>query len=143
MKKDTTPLPVRPYILLAEDEFGLRTIIASELRNHGFNVCEVACAEEALAPQNGALSKFEFASVILTDLHMPQPDGKPGIGGLGLLEKNRERELKVPILVLSNMFGHGPFPSERTLKENFGASETIYKPPDIDMLIESIKKYWP
>lgn len=57
----------RASVLVVEDEFLLRVLLADELRAHGFTVLEAANAEEAL----DLLDRGAQVALLLTDIRMP------------------------------------------------------------------------
>lgn len=64
------PVAVRPTILVAEDEDGIRTTVAAILRMKGFDVIEAVDGEEALLRLDEAT-----VAVMILDVRMPRRDG--------------------------------------------------------------------
>src|SRR3954466_8822400 len=79
-------------VLVVEDEVLVRLMIAEELRNAGFQVNEVADADEALV----VLANITDVSVIFSDIRMPG-----SMDGLGLAKKVRARLAKIRIVLAS------------------------------------------
>ncbi|MGQ9616522.1 MAG: sigma-54-dependent transcriptional regulator [Spirochaetota bacterium] len=77
-------------ILIVDDEETQANIIASILQREGYDVQEAYSAEEALK----MVSRDNF-SVLLVDMKMP------GIGGMGLLEKAKERGVDASIIIMT------------------------------------------
>jgi DNA-binding response OmpR family regulator len=84
--------PVR-RILVADDDMSMRMLLAGYLRRLGYEVVETESADEAL---HAALAQ-RFDCFIF-DVTMP-----PGMTGLELLRRLRERDLKTPALFLTGL----------------------------------------
>jgi CheY-like chemotaxis protein len=80
-----------PRILVVEDEYLVRDMIAYELTLAGFEVLEAASAEDALA----LLPKFDRIDLLFTDIRLP------GMNGWKLAEAVRGRHADVPVLYAS------------------------------------------
>lgn len=76
-------------ILLVEDDEATRSLVAANLRGHGFAVREAPDGEEALR-----LWEAQRPDVLLLDL------GLPGMDGLSVIRRVR-RDAQTPIIVLS------------------------------------------
>ncbi len=85
-------MPDKETILVAEDERPLAKALALKLADAGFKVRIVTDGLQAI----DAL-KLESFSLVLMDLVMPKVDG------FGILEYIRNSQLKVPVVVLSNL----------------------------------------
>ena len=77
-------------ILVVEDEFLIRLIVAEELADAGFVVCE---AESGDAAAQLIEAETEDFSLLITDIHMP---GR--LNGVGLGRLMRARHPDVPII---------------------------------------------
>jgi two-component system, cell cycle sensor histidine kinase and response regulator CckA len=74
---------VRGSVLVVEDEFSLRTMIASYLRDFGYTVFEASGPAEAMA-----IAKRHQIELLLTDMVMPGGGGEGLALALGSVDKN-------------------------------------------------------
>jgi DNA-binding response OmpR family regulator len=95
----TTPLneaadqkPQGRRILIVEDEKPLSHALAMKLKHEGFETDLAMNGAEAIEKL-----KTEEYSMVLLDLIMPVIDG------FGVLEEIRSRQLKTPVIILSNL----------------------------------------
>ena len=77
-------------ILLIDDEINTLKVLSAILRQNGYEICTARTAEEGL----DKAVKQDF-DVIITDFKLP------GMSGAGLLDALKERELRVPIVMLT------------------------------------------
>jgi EAL domain-containing protein (putative c-di-GMP-specific phosphodiesterase class I) len=84
------PEPGRGLILVVDDETAMRDILADILGDAGYQVETAGNGKEAMALLEGR----EFHAV-LSDVNMPDVDG------LGFLRAVRERDLDVPVILMS------------------------------------------
>jgi CheY-like chemotaxis protein len=109
------------HVLVVEDEPLLRVLIADELRDRGYDVCEAANADAALS-MLGAADPFDL---LLTDLQMPG-----GTDGLCLAERVRSHWPQIKIIIFSgNPPAAGP---------NAVADLVLKKPLDFTFLLDSV-----
>jgi len=80
----------RAHILLVEDDESLREVLAMNLEDFGFQVEQYSDGSEAVQAYNP-----EVHDLVLTDLRMP------GISGLEVLDKLKERDPDALVLVLT------------------------------------------
>lgn len=106
-------------VLLVEDTKGLADAVAKALRGSGYAVDHVETGEDAEA----ALGAFPYDAVIL-DLNLP------GIDGLQVLGRIRERGEEIPVLVLT---ARGSL-DERIKGLDLGADDYLTKPFEISEL---------
>ena len=108
-------------ILIVDDEAGIRTVLERILSGAGYAVESAPDAFQALD-----LLDARPPHAVVLDLKMP------GMDGLGLLDNLRQREIDVPVVVLT---GHGDeFTSRQCL--DAGAAAYLTKPPDrADLLL--------
>jgi len=112
-----------PTILIADDERNIRATLARSLRLEGYATMEAENGAQAL----DLLESGDIDLVVL-DLQMPVLDG------LALLEKMKERRLKVPSLVLT---AHGSI--EKAVRAvQLGAFDFIEKPPSAERLLLAV-----
>lgn len=111
-----------PRVLVVEDEFLIRLVVADYLREAGFVVVEASSGDEARSIlQAGALIDLVF-----TDVRMPG-----SMDGLELLNFVREIRPNVPVLVTS---GH----LEGDLAYAGGAARFLRKPYDLQRLVDGL-----
>ena len=79
-------------LLVCEDEDAIREFEVLTLRRSGYEVVDTACGEDAIEAFNKAPNDF---SVVLLDIMMP------GIDGLTVCKKIREKNSRVGIIMLS------------------------------------------
>ena len=115
----------RARILVVDDESSARLGLEMLLRQAGFRV---QLAEDG---QAGLQAASEFApDVVVTDLKMPRMDG------LTLLQKLREQDQGVPVIV-TTAFGEV---SSAVAAMRAGADDYLTKPLDIDELVLAIER---
>src|SRR3954451_17148651 len=108
------------HLLLVEDEAPLRTAIAEQLADHGYQVEQVGTGEAALAK----LAEFAF-DVIVTDLRLP------GVDGSAVVEAAVAR---YPLIVAIVVTGYGTVKDAvEAIKR--GAWDFVNKPFQIDELL--------
>jgi CheY-like chemotaxis protein len=113
-------------ILLVEDEWLIRTIMAEELIDAGFDVTSVETGDEALGLLQGPKPGFE---VLVTDIHMPG-----ATDGIQLARIVRERFPAVPIIYTTGR----PDALDRARLPG-GRVSTLVKPYKPSRLIEAVR----
>lgn len=111
-------------ILIIDDEKAIRKTLGEILSYEGYKI------EEALDGEDG-LKKFREKpfDVVLCDIKMPKIDG------IEFLEKAREVNTDVPIIMIS---GHGNIETAVEAVKK-GAFDYISKPPDLNRLLITIR----
>jgi len=112
-------------ILLVEDEWLIRTIMAEELTEAGFTVTSVETGDEAMT----LLTEDPSFTILVTDIHMP---GKTD--GIALARTVRERYPDVPIIYTTgrpDALDRASLPGGRVL--------TLVKPYKPSRLIEAVR----
>ena len=125
-----TVSPARARLLLAEDDFELRDLLASVLRADGHDVVEARDGRELLAllsPESGPVGANRF-SLVVSDVCMP------GLTAFDVLAKLRRELNGIPIILIT-AFGDQTT-HLRALR--LGASRVIDKPFDCDELREAV-----
>jgi len=112
-------------IIIADDDKNLRKVLANELFEEGFNVAEADDGIKAV----GLIEKNEY-DVLLLDLNMP------GLGGLDVLEKIKELEIPVEVIILT---AHATI-STAVEAMKMGAYDYLTKPFQIEELKMIIEK---
>ena len=119
-------LSVTPHglgcILLVEDEFLIRMLLADELRDVGYQVIEAVNADEALEVLRGLTP-----DAIISDVMMPG-----SLDGMGLLAAVRETSPNLPVILMS---GHAD-PMDAVAA---GANQLIAKPFRVGAIVEAIR----
>ena len=111
-------------ILCVEDDEDTRQLLTLLLGDSGF---ETVCVPDAAAALR-LMADERFRLYML--------DGQlPGISGLTLCERIRQRDLNTPILIFS---GHG-FESDRVAGMGAGANAYIVK-PDVNQLVPTVNR---
>lgn len=109
----------KPQILLVDDDPAFRHVLGSELQRVGYCVATAGSGEEALR----AAADNE-PEVVLLDLRLP------GMGGLEALEKMRERNPAIEVIMLT---GHGAIDTAiESIRK--GAFDYVIKPCPLDEL---------
>jgi DNA-binding NtrC family response regulator len=111
-------------ILIIDDERAIRKTLSEILSYEGYKIDEAADGEEGI-------KKFSSASydVVLCDIKMPKVDG------LEFLERAREINNDIPIIVIS---GHGNIETAVEAVKK-GAFDYISKPPDLNRLLITLR----
>lgn len=112
-------------ILIVDDELSMREFLKILLEKEGYRVETAPDASNALE----LLSNKEFALVI-SDVKMS------GIGGLSLLEKIKEINKSIPVIMITAYAS--PENAVRAMRE--GAFDYITKPFKVDEIIDIVKK---
>ena len=87
------------YVLVVEDEPFLRSLLADELRDVGFNVVEAVSADEALAYVHANRN----IDLVFSDIQMPG-----SLNGIGLATSLRAANPALPVILTSgNMVPDG------------------------------------
>lgn len=111
-------------ILIIDDEKAIRKTLSEILSYEGYKIDEAADGEEGI-------KKFSSTTydVVLCDIKMPKMDG------IEFLEKAREINSDVPIIVIS---GHGNIETAVEAVKK-GAFDYISKPPDLNRLLITLR----
>ncbi|MFT3934724.1 MAG: sigma-54 dependent transcriptional regulator [Chitinophagaceae bacterium] len=111
-------------ILIVDDEKAIRKTLGEILSYEGYKMDEASDGEEALKR-----FKEKAYDVVLCDIKMPRMDG------IEFLEKAREINADVPIIMIS---GHGTIETAVEAVKK-GAYDYISKPPDLNRLLITIR----
>jgi DNA-binding NtrC family response regulator len=112
-------------VLLVDDEEDFLDAVAERMRARGIEVSTTTSARDALE----MIEEKSYDAIVL-DLMMPELEGTEALKAI----KNRNGELQVIMLT-----GYVT-PEQVDQAKKFGAMDIIEKPPDLDVLIEKIKK---
>jgi len=114
-----------PEILVVDDELSMREFLKILLEKEGYRVSAASDAEEAIN-----LLQAEQFELVISDVRMS------GIGGLSLLEKIKETNNNLPVIMITAYAS--PENAVRAMKE--GAFDYITKPFKVDEIIDNVKK---
>ncbi|KPK30110.1 MAG: chemotaxis protein CheY [Nitrospira bacterium SG8_3] len=112
-------------VLLVDDEEDFLDAVAERMRARGIEVSTTTSARDALE-----MIEEKSYDAIVMDLMMPELEGTEALKAI----KNRNGELQVIMLT-----GYVT-PEQVDQAKKFGAMDIMEKPPDLDVLIEKIKK---
>jgi two-component system, response regulator, stage 0 sporulation protein F len=118
-------------ILLVEDDFELRSILAGALRRHGYAVVEAAHGDEALEWLGpGVLDGVarRLPALVVSDIRMPY------FSGLEIVQCLQLTRRKVPVILITG-FGD---PDTHVLAHALGASCVLDKPFDVEDLLGAV-----
>jgi len=112
-------------VLVVDDEEAVRVAIARVLSRAGFTVETAESGEEAIA----VINRGKQFHAILTDLQMP------GVTGVEFLKLVRERDLDVPVVVLT---GNPSLESAMAVVQ-YGGFRYLAKPFKNDEIVEALR----
>ena len=115
----------KQVILIVDDEEGLREGLSKLLESEGYAALSAESGEQALE-----ILQQSHIDLVLTDMRMP------GMDGIELLKKTRERHPNVGVIILT---GYGQIESYIEAM-NFGAIEYVSKPFKVNELKFIINK---
>jgi two-component system response regulator (stage 0 sporulation protein F) len=114
-----TMTKAKQVILIVDDEEGLREGLSKLLESEGYVALSAESGEQALE-----ILQRSHIDLVLTDMRMP------GMDGIELLKKIRERHPNVGVIILT---GYGQIESYIEAM-NFGAIEYVSKPFKVNEL---------
>ena len=129
---DETKIIKSPHVLVAEDDFAMRKLLASVMVNEGYNVTECSDGSRLyeIMVENIRNSRQDKINIIISDFRMP------GLTGLEFLAMIREIHQNIPVIIIT-AFGDD---ETHELAHRLGAWAIFDKPFDIDDLIRSVRK---
>ena len=113
-----------PTILVVDDELSMREFLKILLEKEGYKVSTASEASSALDLIRG--QKFDL---VLSDIKMP------GMGGLSLLEKIKEIDSSLPVIMITAFAS----PENAVIAMKSGAFDYITKPFKVEEIIKIIK----
>ena len=114
----------QPYILVVEDDAGIRALIARTLTSDGFDVQEAGDGREALELIQQQPQSF---SAIVLDVQMPVMDGR------AFYREMRAVPCEAPVIVVSAV-------GAASARRELGADDWLEKPFDPFVLSERVAK---
>jgi two-component system, response regulator, stage 0 sporulation protein F len=127
-------VPATQRILVADDDPDMRALVASALRQGGYDVVEAGNGMEAIdhiAPT--VWTKRDGFKAIVSDVRMP------ALTGLDLLAALRCTRLETPVILMT-AFGDEEV---RTEAHSLGATAVLDKPFNLDELHAAVQKAMP
>ncbi len=116
----------RRRLLIVDDQLEHRQLLMSILEPLGFNLLEAGSGEECLEKV-----AEQIPDLILLDISMT------GIDGIETALQLRERDLRMPIIVLSA----NAYSNDRVTALNAGCNDFLAKPLQVDILLQKLKHY--
>ena len=127
-RKSAPTANARPRsILLAEDESGIRKLIATCLRNEGYRVLEAADGQEALALTE---LREHQVDLLISDIVMPNRLGT------SLAQEMRRHQPELPVIFISGFAGD----RELDLARDFPGAEFMRKPLRLELLLGAVRR---
>jgi DNA-binding response OmpR family regulator len=112
-------------VLIVDDDQNIRFLFAEMLKMEGYEVLTASTGTRALQ----LVVENELALIIL-DIKMP------GIHGLEILRRLRDRGNETPIIICSAFEGM----KDDFIIESYGVSDYLVKPVDVKVLSETVKR---
>lgn len=109
-------------VLVVEDEFLIRMIVADHLRETGFTVVEACSGDEAIT----ILKSGVLIDLVFTDVRMPG-----ATDGLALLAYVKRTQPDTPVVITSGHLAPG-------LALSGGATQFLSKPCDLDSITQAL-----
>ena len=107
----------RPIILIAEDDVGLRDIVAEILESSGYDVVAADDGQQAMAYLSSAP---QVPAAVLMDLMMPVSSGWDCLDAL----KADDRLWSIPVVIMSEL-DEAPIGADLFLKKPFRVDELL------------------
>jgi DNA-binding response OmpR family regulator len=111
-------------LMLAEDNQEMRSLLASTLRNDGYEVIEARTGVELLDQIQFARQGEKPVDIVVADVRMP------GLTGLEVLRRLQREEFTAPVILIT---AFGDEETHRTALD-LGAAAVLDKPFDLDDL---------
>ena len=113
-----------PNIMVVDDELSMRDFLKILLEKEGYTVTTTGEAQSTIE----LLEKEKF-DLVVSDIRMP------GMGGLALLEKIKESDSEIPVIMITAYAS----PEDAVLAMKNGAFDYITKPFKVDEMLSIIK----
>jgi len=114
-----------PTILVVDDEVYTRLLLSDALSGQGYKVISAATAQEALR-----IVQQNIPHLVLLDIKLP------GMNGIELLQKIREIDAHLPVIIITAFSGMEKDYDVVTA----GISAYLVKPLDLEILYQKIKE---
>ncbi len=119
-------------ILAVDDERGISAIIEKFLQKSGYEVLIAGDGQQAL----DIINSEDKIDLIVLDIKMP------GISGVDVLKEMARTNNKTPVVILSGSIGVQENVDELN-KLGYDEDQILYKPVDLNELLERIKEKLP
>lgn len=124
----------QPYILVVDDEPDFREIFGAKLSSEGFRVGAAADGPSALD-----MMAKEAPDLVLMDVNMPGMDGATTV--IKMRENPATKNIKVAFLTSLGDPREEIQEVNRKFSQDFGAQGYLKKTDDLDVLVQSIRKF--
>ena len=119
--------------MVVDDDKAMRDLLALALQKHHYTVRQAADAETALrllteSPTDG---HAEPSDLLISDIHLP------GRSGLELLASLRDRQLSIPVIIISAFLTE----EVRDDAERLGATSVLSKPFQLSELLSHVHRH--
>lgn len=114
-------------VLVVEDTPAVLMSVRAILGAGGFDVVEATNGRAALD-----LLEEQTFDLVVSDVWMPEMDG------IALLKTLRERQIDVPVVIISGGSPQAPLEMTAPLADTFGAHAVLYKPFESAELLEAV-----
>lgn len=119
----------RTTVLVADDDEDMRALVASTLRDDGYEVTEARDGADLLAQLEASLDNPRTRpDIVVSDVIMPE------LSGLGVLEALRRAQQHLPVILMTVLSDE----TIHTVAKRLGAVGVLRKPFDIDDLRTAI-----
>lgn len=115
-------------ILVIDDDASIRGIFKRFLEGHGYAVSMAANGKEGLRQL-----EINMPELVITDIMMPEADG------LEILMAIRDMPRKPPVIAISGGMRAAPM-DFLPLAGKLGACKVLYKPVDLDHLLDAVRE---
>jgi two-component system, OmpR family, response regulator len=116
-------------VLVADDDEDMRALVASTLRDDGYEVTEARDGADLLAQLEAGLDDpSRRPDVVISDVIMPE------LSGLGVLEALRRAQQRLPVILMTVVSDE----TIHTVAKRLGAVGVLRKPFDFDDLRTAI-----
>ena len=119
-----------PKILVADDEEGIRRMLAKFLTKMGFEVIQASEGEEVI----GLLRSGVELDLMVIDMRMPK------VGGLEVLKEKQNLNDVRPVIILTGFIDEEKHCTSVLKELGLTPGDIIEKPVDLSLLLDIIKK---
>jgi CheY-like chemotaxis protein len=124
------PPPVKPLILLAEDNPANVVTVLDYLHAHGFEIKVAHNGVEAIA-----MAQAKKPALILMDIQMPEMDGMEACRRIRKLKEMAD----LPIIALTAL----AMPGDRERCLEAGMNDYLSKPVSLKLLLQKVRQFVP
>lgn len=126
---------IKEYVLVVDDSFPNRNILAHMLKKLAFNVKDVANGEEAWKTLEESRAEGQVATIVFSDIMMPK------VNGISLLRKIRETEeyKGVKVVLITAILDRQYIADAK----NLNVDGYILKPVSFDKIRKKLIEFFP